>query len=1031
MFESKHKKTESSPQAAQKTTSQPPLVRVTPANRLVSRPVFWGICAVCVLIIAAAAGWSIPTAEGPVVLGDELGYWGNAAILTGHNWHDIMQTIPFYAYGYSLLLVPLFLLGLPMATMYQVALGLNVVFLLLAFMLTYQCLRQLFSTLPPVGALLVACATTLYTNNLIQAQAGWTETLLYLLFWLLFWQLLRQMDHPSIPGSLALAVEAGYLYMVHMRTIGVLIALVITVLLLWAIHRMNWKQVLTFFLAFVGMLVLQNTLKLWFNGNVYTSADLVGVNDYSSQVVNMFDAFSTPEGLLQLLQSACGKLFYVGAATLLLGFAALRTLLVDSVSALWRWVTSRFSDFPLRKLPAVYLLLSCGGAWLINVISMRTSWRLDMLIYGRYMEFVFGPLIAVGLALLVLGRVGLGQAVCCGGALLLLAMGTNTSLVQLQNDGIELFLGYNITTLQVLTEWYDQPVQLTYMIAALATAVFLLLWGSHHAFARFIQLEEADLYKVPRLKLRGVLRVLCPVLLASAVWVGLSLGSSAVLHQRETLRQVLSPYTGLIEQSGVTPTHFVYVGSGTGDELRHLQLRYPDAVMEYMTEAEFKAAELDPEAWYLPSVQGYAAGVVGERCTCVIEGVYVVPQSHWYTDALHMVLPFGTVDHGYVSYGSAAECPEEVEQVDVTPYYTQRDDGFYETHIPLDITSNGEEGSIALCQLDQLPAGTYEISVTLTLQAGQEEFGALQLIGIGGNLLAEQKLSANEIAPGHPVRWVMRATTALDELWNGAQLNVTVKEGVELTLHEISYARVGEATEVLPEGALELDQLARLVALDPDGLPVRVLLQPTQLERASVRDLQTSCRGHAIQLVSDPGTVRDTPAILLVPTVRQSLIYQLLGSHCIAERLGDYTVLLPKDSGLAAEFVAQGGKLLSDGYSIELRYYSSYIQAAGTVTATPPAGTYYVVAQPRFSHALIHNYGSMTLTLDGESLSSVPLNVKGSDENAIFYVPMTVTLDGTQSLSVAVQSNLNAELQELSVLLRRVGDVSTTYGDMP
>ena len=43
----------------------------------------------------------------PISLHDEFGYWGNAAYFADYGWDSIMSNCPMYAWGYSLVLVPL------------------------------------------------------------------------------------------------------------------------------------------------------------------------------------------------------------------------------------------------------------------------------------------------------------------------------------------------------------------------------------------------------------------------------------------------------------------------------------------------------------------------------------------------------------------------------------------------------------------------------------------------------------------------------------------------------------------------------------------------------------------------------------------------------------------------------------------------------------------------------------------------------------------------------------------------------------
>lgn len=1038
---------------ASKAPAMEPLFRFAPAQRLVPRGAFWAVAAVCVLAIALASGWPILTAEGPVVLGDELGYWGNAAVLAGRNWYDAMAVIPFYSYGYSLFLVPLFWLGLPMAVMYRVALGFNVLFLLAAFVLSYRCLRRLFGTLPPVGALLAAAATTLYTNTLVQAQAAWSETLLYLVYWVLVALVLRLLQKPTALTAVLLALAGGYLYMVHMRTMGVLIALGMTVLLFWAAKRLNWRQVLAFALAFAAMLALQNGIKSWMNAAVYTSANYAGANDYASQAGNMVAAFSSLNGLLSLFKSACGKLFYTASATLVLGLVTLRLLFADSFGALWQWVRSGFKRLDPCKLPSLFLLLSFGGTFAINVIAMRGGGRMDIPVYGRYMEFAFGPLIAIGLALLVLGRVGLGQAVGCCGVTALLAAVTNTVLIAEDAAGS---MNYNflcVTTWRMFNKLHPEVPQFTYYVAVVSMAVFLVMWAAQYAFGR----AAAPDGQTAKIKIaRPLLHLALPAVLAAGFWVWCASCDSSFTVGQKQISAAMAQVNVLTAQAGAAPQTIFWVQQEATDDVApvHLQLRLPNTVLDSVSVTDFDTMALDPDALYAVSAASDATAVVQDRCVPLLTNsyftLYAVQGSAWYNAAQRMVLLPGWLDKVPMYYDEAAVLGGDAKQVsrddvkngaagadsvginyrEVTPAYAQREDGCWQTTLPVGITSNGQSGLVAYGPALDLPAGRYEISFSLTVaQSAGAQLGEFLLADGDGNRLLDATLSADQYTPGTPTRMTLTLTTMLDQTLRGAQFQLLAKAGVVMTMNDFTYTRVGEVGEVLTAGTAEMDRLGRLLELDYETLPVYVLPRESQIGRASVDELSAAYPGRSFRLVEDLSLLRTAPGILLVPTNRRSLIYELLGSYSIAEKLGDYTMLLPVGSGIESEFTGHGGALMSSGYSVDLRYYTDgEAQPAAAVTATPPAGTYYVVAVAGFDNTLTGDYGKMEITLDGASLGTVRLD-QGTERETTFYSPYTLTLDGTQELAVSVSAGTNARLANLTVTLRWLGDKPATYGD--
>lgn len=1031
-----------------------PLVNVTPASRLVSPRIFGAVTVLCLVVIGIAAGWTIPFAEGPVVMGDELGYWGNAATLAGRDWHAVMSAIPYYGYGYSFFLVPLFWLGLPMTVMYKAALVLNVLFLFGAFGLTYRCLRRLFSALPPVGALLVSAAATLYTNNLVQAQGAWSETLLYLVYWLIFAIVLRLLEKPTIPTIVGLALAGGYLYMVHLRTLGVLIALALTMLLFWASRRLDHKQILVFFLSFVAILVLQNLVKLWYNNTVYVSTLYAGANDYAGQVGNMLNAMSTPEGWRSLFYSACGKMFYLASSTLMLGLVTLRLLFADFFTALWQWFRNGLRGFNPRKLPSVFLLLSFGGTYLVNVIAMRGVSRLDVLVYGRYMEFAFGPLIAIGLALLLLGRVGLGQAVGCCGVAAVLAVFTNAELIRGEAAGADNYNFLCVTSWRHLYDVHFEVPQFTYFVLVATGAIFLIAWAAQYAFSRGLFLEDASPRRVALVKTaRPMLRIVLPVLICAGFWIWGVCCQSSFSATQNTVSSAMNQVWELCRQAGDEPGSIVWVQKDENAEqgkmeAAYLQVRIPDTRMDRVTEAAFRAADLDPESLYVISAGSPAEQAVAERCIALITNdlftLYAAPGSRWLEVAQKMNLLTGWEDALPVYYDEAAVITKDTKVVkakdgdganagmhykESAASYSRGENDASLTTLPIEVSSNGTAGLVLHTAPINLPAGTYEITFTVTANGGGSRRGDFYVLDENGRRLRDVALTSTDFADGVRTRMRFTLTSMLDQNLSGIQFQLKAEAGSTLTLHEITYSRVGEVGEVLTDDTTEMDQLGRLLELDYENRPVYVLPKESQVERASVEELRRVFPDRSISLVSDTDVLRDQPGILLVPTDRQETIYMLLGSYVIAERLGDYTVLLPTDSGIASEFTGHGGTLMSDGYSVDLRYYvDGAAQDAGTVSAVPPAGRYYIMVEAKFDNVLTGSYGTLEVSVDGVSLGRSPMEM-GEERTDTAYSPYNLVLDGTQELTVNVEAGVNARLSNLKVSLRWLGDVPATYGD--
>lgn len=76
-------------------------------------------------------------------LGDEFGYWANAAFMSGFDWSGVASHNTYYSFGYSFVLAPLFLID-NFELRYQAALILNIFFQIISFLLLNGISKRLF-----------------------------------------------------------------------------------------------------------------------------------------------------------------------------------------------------------------------------------------------------------------------------------------------------------------------------------------------------------------------------------------------------------------------------------------------------------------------------------------------------------------------------------------------------------------------------------------------------------------------------------------------------------------------------------------------------------------------------------------------------------------------------------------------------------------------------------------------------------------------------------------------------------------------
>ena len=78
-------------------------------------------------------------------IGDEAGYLGNAAWMAGYDWSSTREVLPYFGYGYSLLLVPFFYLCDNGVMLIQAAVCINIVCILVSYLVQIKLMTQMIN----------------------------------------------------------------------------------------------------------------------------------------------------------------------------------------------------------------------------------------------------------------------------------------------------------------------------------------------------------------------------------------------------------------------------------------------------------------------------------------------------------------------------------------------------------------------------------------------------------------------------------------------------------------------------------------------------------------------------------------------------------------------------------------------------------------------------------------------------------------------------------------------------------------------
>ena len=415
---------------------------------------------------------------------DEFCYWSYAAGLAGYDWSDIASLGSYYSYGYSLILLPVFLIFKDGVIAYRAAMVVNIALLAVCFFI-----------LQKMGRTFYAAAAVFYPTWLFYAGTTFAEILLVTLYLTTCMLLLKYLQTDNKRYMALMLAAMFYMYLVHLRAIGVLVSGT-AVLLLYNIRKYSIRKYImrnggrkvrsvlvpaaaAAVILAVGLL-MGLFIKNYWTGMVYgdTADTLKNANDYAGQFEKIAYIFSI-EGLKNLIISVSGKILYLGLASYGIAYFGI-------IYAVRRVREKKY--FPL------FVLLTTVEALMICAIYTIRPGRVDTLTYGRYHEYVMPVLLMMGIKELGSKAVSAKRTMCRIAVMLELeAVMTWLVTASLNENGQTSFFGNTICGISWLYNPQDfEPVSYYWKVyltgAVLTVAVCMGIWWTGRRRGREILL---------------------------------------------------------------------------------------------------------------------------------------------------------------------------------------------------------------------------------------------------------------------------------------------------------------------------------------------------------------------------------------------------------------------------------------------------------------------------------------------------------------------------------------------------------------
>src|SRR6266545_767959 len=451
--------------------------------------------------------------DGPTNFADETGYLANARAIAG-GVPGALQMAALYRGGYSLLLLPAQWLGHRPLSEYQGVLVTNALLSSLVFPLLHVLLTKVFRV-PARTALIAAFLATLYPPLVVTTQFASAESLLPALVLLAAITLgaVVTASRPRAAAGWAIACgwSAGAIYTTHGRTAPMVALLVVLLLTLAVLRRDLAGAAVAGVVAAVAVTLagqwLNDWLNDWLNGKSWggrQDADLQHVLDNARTLGSLKAVAGLALGQSWYLFVATFGLVVLGlvhAATRLRAPAAPAPEGADpTVSATappeggsppatatvagggrsWgRRAVDGLRGAVGREaggaaVVSVFVLGSTIGLALVAGLFLDPPVRPDHVVYGRYLEILAPPLLALGLVRLwtvrarrLVAELAVGSAV----ALVACAVATVYAGGLVRRGPVN---WYTVLALPVLAQTREQIRPVTATLVALAGAAILL-----------------------------------------------------------------------------------------------------------------------------------------------------------------------------------------------------------------------------------------------------------------------------------------------------------------------------------------------------------------------------------------------------------------------------------------------------------------------------------------------------------------------------------------------------------------------------
>ena len=324
-------------------------------------------------------------------LGDEAGYLCNAAYFSGTDWGDVAARLPYYGFGYSVVLTPLFWICHTGIQLIRGAIMVNIVCIILMYVLQVYVLSHIYKrSMEMYICAFISCIHPYLMTNTFKVLC---ETILSMWIFLIAFLLIRLMKKNRILDAVLLGITTGYILYIHTRAIVIIPVVIILTVIIFKMKQISLGSLI----AFIATLAITLVVLYLVKKGIVTHSMRMEIGD-ARETTNMLSGDYLWERITWFINdfplyiiAFNAKLFYLIISTggiICFGVWEVCKGLKESVKEK-KWI--HFTVLLFFGAIFAVMLLACT----LNGVGLSDNFT--YLFYSRYYEYVTIPMILLGI----------------------------------------------------------------------------------------------------------------------------------------------------------------------------------------------------------------------------------------------------------------------------------------------------------------------------------------------------------------------------------------------------------------------------------------------------------------------------------------------------------------------------------------------------------------------------------------------------------------------------------------------------------